>query len=224
MSNYAPYMPTESLNRRNVEHFDDFASVNTPELKRIGGDWLRINGGGNGQTALYGNLSVNDGGEAGGLTVGDWKAAGQGNIVATGMINTPSIRRVGGDWLRINDGGNGKAALYGNLSVNDGGEAGGLTVGNWGPAGQGNIVATGMINTPELKRIGGDWLRINGGGNGQTALYGNLSVNDGGAAGGLTVGNWGPAGQGKIIATEGITVKGRDLLAELDAIKAKIGM
>jgi hypothetical protein len=83
MSNYAPYMPNKRLNRRNVEQFDDFPSVNTPELKRIGGDWLRINDGGNGQTALYGNLSVNDGGAAGGLTVGDWKAAGQGNIVAT---------------------------------------------------------------------------------------------------------------------------------------------
>ena len=83
---YAPYVPSKNRMR------EDFADQTGESFKRADKvDWLRINGDGNGatgsgKTALYGNLSVNGAEGGGGLTVGDWAAAGNGNIVATGKI------------------------------------------------------------------------------------------------------------------------------------------
>lgn len=71
----------------------------------------------------------------------------QGNADVGGSINTPHIRRSGGDWLRINNDGVGRTALYGNLSINDTiGDNGGLAVGTWNDkVGTGNILATGTV-------------------------------------------------------------------------------
>jgi ubiquitin-protein ligase len=70
-----------------------------------------------------------------------------------------------------------------------------------------NINANGNINSSAISRIGGDWLRINNDDQspGQTALYGNLSINDTrNGKSGLTVGSWESAGQGNIKATNNI--------------------
>jgi filamentous hemagglutinin family protein len=66
----------------------DISSINTPQIRRSGGDWLRINNDGVGRTALYGNLSINDTvGDNGGLAVGTWNdKVGTGNILATGNV------------------------------------------------------------------------------------------------------------------------------------------
>ena len=76
-----------------------------------------------------------------------------GNLTVNGFINSTSISRIGGDWLRINNEGgtNGRTALYGNLSVNgimDGHS--GLSVGTWGDAGEGNIKASGNITAGSI--------------------------------------------------------------------------
>jgi hypothetical protein len=70
-----------------------------------------------------------------------------GTVDIPGNLNTPQIRRVGGDWLRINNDGVGRTALYGNLAINDSIDGnGGLAVGSWNDkVGQGNIAATGSI-------------------------------------------------------------------------------
>jgi hypothetical protein len=72
-----------------------------------------------------------------------------------GNLTGPNLNRVGGDWLRINDMADsvGRTALYGNLSINDTkkGGGGGLSVGSWTDAGQGNINATGNIGSNKAK-------------------------------------------------------------------------
>ncbi len=86
--------------------------INTPSLTRIGGDWLRINNGGVGRTALYGNLSINDapGGNSG-LAVGSWNdKVGQGSIAASGDVScggnivANGSLKVGGWTIRDNNG------------------------------------------------------------------------------------------------------------------------
>jgi hypothetical protein len=66
------------------------ATLNTPDINRVGGDWLRVNDRGDsvGRTALYGKLSINDTRNGmGGLVVGDWDTnPGQGGILATNKI------------------------------------------------------------------------------------------------------------------------------------------
>jgi hypothetical protein len=91
--------------------------VNVPNVDRIGGDWLRVNGAGNsvGQTALYGNLSINDvRNNKGGLAVGSWSSPGRGNVSATGGV-------------RIGDGG----APWGNRGLHVRNQDGRWTHFNW---------------------------------------------------------------------------------------------
>jgi hypothetical protein len=81
-----------------------------------------------------------------------------GLVKVGGMIDTPSLNRNSGDWLRINDQGAsvGQTAIYGGVSINDTREykddkgvvqsRGGLSVGDWkSDVGKGNIDATGRI-------------------------------------------------------------------------------
>ena len=72
-----------------------------------------------------------------------------GSATVGGMIDTPSINRNSGDWLRVNDQGAsvGQTAMYGGVCINDTRQAhGGLSVGDWNAnVGQGNIHATGRV-------------------------------------------------------------------------------
>jgi len=94
----------------------------------------------------------------------------------------------------------------------------------------GTVDIFGNLNTPQIRRVGGDWLRINNDGVGRTALFGNLSINDStGGNGGLAVGSWNDkVGQGNIAATGTITAGGniiasnRNILAELNTITARL--
>ena len=73
----------------NNKPINAFRGVSTPQISRVGGDWLRINNDGKspGQTALYGNLSINATKRGkGGLSVGRWASAGNGNIYATDTV------------------------------------------------------------------------------------------------------------------------------------------
>jgi hypothetical protein len=68
-----------------------------------------------------------------------------GALNANSYVNTPSIRRIGGDWLRINDGGNGKIAMYGQVNVGENG----LAIGDWNEnaPGRGNLRLSDGSNT-----------------------------------------------------------------------------
>ena len=91
---------------------DIFGNLNTPQIRRVGGDWLRINNDGVGRTALYGNLAINDStGGNGGLAVGSWNdKVGQGNIAATGNISAASVSTSGG--ISVGDTITGKGRLH----------------------------------------------------------------------------------------------------------------
>jgi hypothetical protein len=135
-----------------------------------------------------------------------------GSIFMKNYLNVPSLRRVGGDWLRINDGGVGRTALYGNLSINgtvDGN--GGLAVGTWNDkVGEGSIAASGNITVNGRSSFGGPMSE------------GILNVRN--RNGSYTHFNW-PDGQnyirGNTIVDGAFVVNGRNILAELDAIKSQ---
>jgi hypothetical protein len=92
-----------------------------------------------------------------------------GNVGVAGMIDTPSINRNSGDWLRINDQGAsvGRTAMFGGVCINgskqtQGQTHGGLSVGDWiSNVGEGNIHATGKISAGGDVSVGG---RISAGG------------------------------------------------------------
>jgi hypothetical protein len=141
-----------------------------------------------------------------------------GSIFMKNYLNAPSLRRVGGDWLRINDGGVGRTALYGNLSINDAPDGNsGLAVGSWtDKVGQGSIAATGNISA------NGNLIA-----KGRTSFGGDMSegiVNIRNRNGSYTHFNW-PDGQnyirGNTIVDGALVVNGRNILAELDAIKSQ---
>ena len=73
-----------------------------------------------------------------------------GSATVGGLIDTPSLNRNSGDWLRVNDQGAsvGQTAMYGGVCINDTRQAhGGLSVGDWNSnVGQGNIRAAGTIS------------------------------------------------------------------------------
>ena len=89
------------------------------------------------------NLTVNSDSSFGG-NVG---IAGSSKI--GGFVDTPSLNRNDGDWLRINNQGAsvGQTAMYGGVCINDTKQThGGLSVGDWNSnVGQGNIHATGRV-------------------------------------------------------------------------------
>jgi hypothetical protein len=104
-------------------------------------DWLRLFG--TDEKGYYGGFA------AGRLWTPELHLAGQviGDANFVNTVDTPSLRRKNGDWLRINNDSNtGRTALYGNLSINDtvAGHSG-LSVGSWEDAGQGSIKATGDV-------------------------------------------------------------------------------
>jgi hypothetical protein len=169
--------------------------LNVNSLGRKGGDWLRVYGHETSHgTAIHGNTAIN---HQGGLVVGAWEKVPQGTIKATGHVETPSLGRKGGDWLRIfgHETSHG-TAIHGNTAIN---HEGGLVVGAWEKVPQGTIKATGHVETPSLGRKGGDWLRVFGHETSQgTAIFGNTAINHGG---GLVVGAWDKVPQGQIKAT-----------------------
>jgi DNA repair exonuclease SbcCD ATPase subunit len=61
-------------------HFTTIGTIKTPYVGRDDGDWLRISGTPTNGTAIYNGVAINEGG---GLVVGDWAKAEQGQIKAT---------------------------------------------------------------------------------------------------------------------------------------------
>jgi hypothetical protein len=105
--------------------------LNVPNVDRIGGDWLRVNGAGNsvGQTALYGNLSINDArNNKGGLAVGSWSSPGRGNASVTGGVRIGDggapwgnrglhVRNQDGRWTHFNWQGDNKNYIRGHTQI-----------------------------------------------------------------------------------------------------------
>ena len=56
-------------------------NIETTDIRRTKGDWLRIHGTRNNGTAMYNGVQINTGG---GLTIGSWARAPQGNIYTSG--------------------------------------------------------------------------------------------------------------------------------------------
>ena len=97
-------------------------------------------------TKAYVDTAVGGGGSGTFATVN----AGQVNLTGAGLYNSSGYQIIQGnasDWLRINQNSsfaNGTAA-YGNWAFGNGG----ITVGSWGTAGAGNIVASGNISASQ---------------------------------------------------------------------------
>ena len=137
---------------------------------------------------------------------------GVGNFRATAGEFGTILRQDGTNFYLLNTnksdpngGWNGLRPFYINNSSGDVGMAHNLNVG-------------GTVNSPNVDRVGGDWLRINGHGQsvGRTALYGKLSINDTrNGMGGLVVGDWDTnPGQGGIIATSKLCINNTCLTEE----------
>jgi hypothetical protein len=131
--------------------------VNVPNVDRIGGDWLRVNGAGNsvGQTALYGNLSINDvRNNKGGLAVGSWSSPGRGNTSVTGGVRIGDggappgnrglhVRNQDGRWTHFNWHGDNRNYIRGNTQID----------GNVNT--NGNMMATDRIAVSQARNEGG---------------------------------------------------------------------
>jgi len=168
-----------------------------------------------------------------GVVIGkEW--GGNGNLHAQGVlstdvhVNTPSLRRVGGDWLRINDGGIGRVALYGGLAINDTNNGNsGLSVGEWNDkVGQGNILATGTITARRDMNANGGILNLTNGwriitNDGHFRIQHNgadkLVAHNGGspvyAPNGMDVGTWRGTGGGTLNVSGNANVNGTTTLA-----------
>ncbi|ULY68588.1 hypothetical protein [Chlorella virus XW01] len=131
--------------------------LNVPNVDRIGGDWLRVNGAGNsvGQTALYGNLSINDvRNNKGGLAVGSWTSPGRGNTSVTGGVRIGDaaapwgnrglhVRNQDGRWTHFNWHGDNKNYIRGHTQID----------GNVNT--NGNIIAADRIAVSQARNEGG---------------------------------------------------------------------
>ena len=133
--------------------------LNTPNIERVNGDWLRINQSDNsvGQTALYGNLSINDiKNNKGGLAVGSWTSPGRGNASISGGVRigdtgSPDqwgnrglhVRNQDGRWTHFNWHGDNKNYIRGHTQVD----------GNVNT--NGNISATDSITVSQARNEGG---------------------------------------------------------------------
>ena len=135
-------------NSNDTEKFDNVASADIEAIRNLNSIATKLTAG---QLTSPGNMTVT------------------GNMNANNLVNTPSLNRVGGDWLRVNDQGVGRVALHGSLAVNGTyGGFNGLAVGTWNSnVGEGNIAAAGNISAGN---------NISAGGNMAIGGYGNVKA------------------------------------------------
>jgi hypothetical protein len=166
-------MDGQCLDKGQVQKLRSFDAANPKmdSVGRKGGDWLRVFGHETAHgTAIHGSVAINGAGkQQGGLSVGNWHGnVPQGQIHATHSVtvptvnahhvNTNSMMRKGGDWLRVygHETAHG-TAIHGSVAINGfGKQQGGLVVGDWrGNMPQGQIHATHRVTAPEIQANNG---------------------------------------------------------------------
>jgi len=140
--------PTTKGGFSNVEDIEDIVE-NYPQTTPMNIMYSDVNGNLAATSDLgLQNLTVNSDSSFGG-NVGISGKVTAGSSKIGSFIDTPSLNRNDGDWLRINDQGGsvGQTAMYGGVCINDTREThGGLSVGDWeSNVGKGNIHATGRV-------------------------------------------------------------------------------